>query len=221
MTERTRSRMTIALGGQFVGLAAWAAVHPRSFATVRPRRVETVRPAEGTVMKTQPSTAAGRVPADPAAFVAEAERITNEHDVDAAIKVYADDAVVELVTDGVLERYVGLSHVTEGWRAIMAALGRRNPQVRKTVLAVSDGVVVNSWTGSLAGSADARGLDIWHFDGDGRVREHKLYTFLSVRPSTHPLARLRFALTHPVAALILFREQRRFGVKPSSEEARR
>lgn len=108
--------------------------------------------------------------------------------------MYADDAVVDLITDGVHERYV---------------------------LAVGDGVVVNSWTGSLDGSDDARGLDIWHFDAAGRVREHQLYTFLSVRPSTHPLARLRFALTSPVTALTFFREQRRFGVKPAPAGGRR
>lgn len=168
-------------------------------------------------MKSQQSTvtAIARVPADPAAFVAEAERITNERDVDAAITVYAEDAVVDLITDGVHERYVGRQHVTEGWRAMMSAMGRRNLLVRKSVLAVGAGVVVNSWTGSLDGSDDARGLDVWHFDTAGRVREHQLYTFLSVRPSTHPLARLRFALTSPVTALTFFREQRRYGVKPA------
>lgn len=55
---------------------------------------------------------------DPAAFVAEAERITNARDADAASAVYTDDAVVELITDGVHERYVGLPHITEGWRAM-------------------------------------------------------------------------------------------------------
>lgn len=165
-------------------------------------------------MKQVRSTATPRLPADPAAFVAEAERITNERDVEAAIKAYAEDVVVELVTDGVLERYVGLRHVTQGWGAMMAAIAHRNLLVRKTVLAVSDGVIVNSWTGSLAGSDDARGFDIWRFDSDGRVREHQLYTFLAVRPSKHPIARLRFALTNPVTALTFFREQRRRGVKP-------
>lgn len=169
-------------------------------------------------MKPKPSIVAdtGRVPADPAAFVAEAERITNARDAAAASAVYADDAVVELITDGVHERYVGLPYITEGWRAMMSAMGRRNLLVRKAVLAVGDGVVVNTWTGSLAGSADARGLDIWHFDPAGKVRAHQLYTFLSVRPSTHPIARLRFALTSPATALTFFREQRRFGVKPSA-----
>lgn len=174
---------------------------------------------EGTqVMKSKPSpvTAIGQVPADPAAFVAEAERITNVRDADAASAVYADDAVLELITDGVHERYVGLPHISEGWRAMMAAMKRRNLLVRKSLLAVGDGVVVNTWTGSLAGSDDARGLDVWHFDPAGKVRAHQLYTFLSVRPSNHPLARLRFALTSPRTALAFFREQRRHGVKPAT-----
>lgn len=156
----------------------------------------------------------GKVPEDPAAFVAEAERITNQHDVNALFAVYSDDVVVDLITDGVHERYSGLPHVIQGWRAMTAAMARRRFVVRKSVVSVGDGVVVNSWAGSIDGREGAHGLDIWHFDAAGRVRAHQLYTFLRVRPSTHPLARLQFALARPRTALTLLQEQRRIGVKP-------
>lgn len=159
-------------------------------------------------------TTAGRLPADPVGFVADAERITNERDVNAAVEVYAADVVVELITDGVRERYTGLEHATAGWRALMAAMDRRKLWVRKTLLAASDGMIVNEWVGSHHGSDDARGLDIWHFDAKGRVREHRLYTFLSVRHSADPVARLRMTLTAPVTGLAVLREQRRIGVTP-------
>ncbi len=45
-------------------------------------------------------TVSSSLAADPVAFVAEAERLTNSHDSVGAAAVYAPDARLELVTDG-------------------------------------------------------------------------------------------------------------------------
>jgi len=159
------------------------------------------------------ASVSGRLPDDPRAFVAAAEKITNERDVEGAAAVYAEDATFEMVTDGVLERYRGRDQIAASWRAVLAALGRRRFSVAKELIAASDGVVVNGWQGSLGGRADGRGIEVWRFDAAGQVREHRLYSYLSVRPATSWPGRLRFALTAPRTAVTLLREQRRAGVR--------
>jgi hypothetical protein len=43
------------------------------------------------------ASVSGRLPDDPRAFVAAAEKITNERDVEGAAAVYAEDAIFEMV----------------------------------------------------------------------------------------------------------------------------
>jgi nuclear transport factor 2 (NTF2) superfamily protein len=157
--------------------------------------------------------APGTPPDDPAAFVAAAEKVTNERDAAGAAAVYAPDADLEMTTDGAVERYHGRDEIHRAWLAVLAALDRRRLLVSKELVNAGNGVIVNTWGGSLAGRTEARGVEMWRFDAAGLVREHRLYTFLSVRPSRHWLARLKFALAYPRTSVILLREQRRAGVR--------
>jgi ketosteroid isomerase-like protein len=154
------------------------------------------------------------MPADPAAFVAAAEQITNDRDAAAVAAVFAPDADSVIITDGAEERYHGREHIHRAWQALLSALERRGLYVSKALVTAGDGVIVNTWRGSLNGRTDGCGIEVWHFDADGLVREHELYNYLSVRPARHPLARLKFALAYPRTGLTLLREQRRAGVRP-------
>lgn len=73
----------------------------------------------------------GKLPGDPEAFVAAAAKITNERDAAGAVAVYAEDATLEMIVDGVLERYHGREHIAGAWRAVLAALDRRGLVVAK------------------------------------------------------------------------------------------
>jgi len=84
--------------------------------------------------------------------------------------------------------------------------------LRKTRLAAADDTIVNTWTGSLGGRTDAEGIEYWRFDGDGKVREHRMYSLLNVKPSTSPLARLRMAAAYPLSALAFLRARKRAGL---------
>lgn len=148
------------------------------------------------------------VPEDPAAFVAEAERATNERDLEATAALYSDDARLESFTDGAREEYRGPSEIRTGWKAYFAAMEDRDFKLRKKLTAVSDDTIVNDWTGTLGGRTEAHGIETWRFDGEGKVREHEMYTFLNVKPSTSPLARLRLTLDYPLTALAFLRAQR-------------
>lgn len=46
-------------------------------------------------------------PTDPAAFVAQAERLTNEGRVEEALAIYAPDAVVDTIVDGARDVQTG------------------------------------------------------------------------------------------------------------------
>lgn len=154
------------------------------------------------------------MPADPAAFVAAAERMTNDRDAAATAAVFALDADSMIITDGAVERFHGREQIGRAWQALLATLERHRLYVQKELVTAGDGVIVNTWRGSLNGRTDGRGIEVWHFDADGLVREHGLYNYLSVRPARHPLARLKLALAYPRTGFTLLREQRRAGVRP-------
>lgn len=151
----------------------------------------------------------GRLPDDPAAFVSAAERITNAHDFAAAVAVYADDVRLEFITDGAFERYDGRAEASVAWQGAMTGLAARDFTLRKSLLTATDGVIVNTWRGTIAGRQTAIGVETWRFDHVGDVREHQLYNYLSVKPATSVSARLRLAFAYPVTALTVLREQRR------------
>jgi nuclear transport factor 2 (NTF2) superfamily protein len=171
----------------------------------------TTRPATRPTPVRGPSRAT--LPADPAAFVAAAEQSTNDRDAAAVAAVFALDADSVIVTDGAEERYHGREHIHLAWQALLAGMERRRLHLTKALVTAGDGVIVNTWRGSLNGRTDARGIEVWHFDADGLVREHQLYNYLSVRPSANLVARLKLGLVYPLTGLTLLREQRRVGVR--------
>jgi hypothetical protein len=149
------------------------------------------------------------LPDDPAAFVAAAERGINEYDLDATAAVYADDARLENYVDGAFEAWDGGDGARTAWRIYLHAMRERGFTLRKTLVSAADDTIVNTWVGSLGGRTDAHGIEYWRFDDAGKVREHRLYSLMNVKPSTHPLARLRMALSYPVSSLAFLRARKR------------
>lgn len=152
---------------------------------------------------------AGRLPDDPAGFLADAERLTNAHDAPGASAVYAPDAVLVLITDGAREEHHGPAAIERAWSVVLGAGARRGFRVGKTLVAVGDDTIVNRWDGELGGRPGAHGTETWRFDADARVVEHWACTFLAVRPASSLVARLRVLVADPRTALALLRAERR------------
>jgi ketosteroid isomerase-like protein len=149
------------------------------------------------------------VPDDPHAFIAAAERGINERDLEGTASIYADDAFMQTFTDGAEESFRGAAAIRGAWASYLDAMDARDFRLAKTIVSVTDDVICNEWTGTLGGHNESRGIEYWIFDGAGNVREHRLYTFLDVRPSTSPVQRARMGLAYPRTALSFLRAQRR------------
>ena len=149
------------------------------------------------------------LPDDPGAFVAAAERGINERDLEATLGVYAPAARLESLTDGAWERYEGIEEIKRAWTGYLAVMKSRGFWLEKTLTSASGDTIVNNWVGGLGGRTDAQGIEYWRFDDEGRVREHRMYSFLNVKPSKSMLQRLRLTMAYPRTALAFLREQRR------------
>jgi hypothetical protein len=149
------------------------------------------------------------LPEDPAAFVAAAERGINDRDLDATLGVYAPAARLESLTDGAWERHDGVEEIRRAWQGYLGAMKARGFWLDKVLTSASGDTIVNQWTGGLGRRTDAHGIEYWRFDDEGRVREHRMYSFLNVKPSRSPLQRLRLTVTYPRTALAFLREQRK------------
>ena len=152
------------------------------------------------------------LPDDPAAFVAAAERGINEYDLDATAGAYAADGRLENYVDGAFESWDGAGAIRTAWGAYLDAMRERGFTLRKTLLSAEGDTIVNTWVGSLGGRTDAQGIEYWRFDDAGKVREHRMYSLMNVKPSTHPLARLRMALAYPASAVAFLRARKRAGL---------
>ncbi|HEX8741739.1 MAG TPA: nuclear transport factor 2 family protein [Thermoleophilaceae bacterium] len=152
------------------------------------------------------------LPDDPAAFVAAAERGINDYDLDATAGVYADDGRLENYVDGSFESWHGADAIRSAWSAYLDAMRERGFTLRKSLVSAADGTIVNTWVGSLGGRTDAHGIEYWRFDDAGKVREHRLYSLMNVKPSTSPLARARMAFAYPLSALAFLRARKRAGL---------
>jgi hypothetical protein len=152
------------------------------------------------------------LPDDPAAFVEAAERGINDYDLDATAGVYAPDARLENYVDGAFESWEGGAAVRRAWGMYLEAMRERRFTLRKTLVSAADDTIVNTWTGSLGGRTDAQGIEYWRFDGDAKVREHRMYSLMNVKPATNPLARLRMALAYPLSSLAFLRARKRAGL---------
>lgn len=154
------------------------------------------------------------LPPDPAEFVAAAERGINQRDLEATVRVYAADGLVEAITDGAVERFVGAGEIRAGWQGYLQAMDQRGFSLRKQLRAVEGETIVNEWTGTLGGHTKAIGIEHWTFDEDGKVRMHRMYSFLNIKPSTSALQRLRLFLAYPVSAVAFLRATRASSSSP-------
>ena len=151
------------------------------------------------------------LPQDPAGFVAAAERGINERDLEATAGVYSAGARLTSLTDGALETYEGGSAIHGAWTGYLSAMRARDFRLAKRLLVAAGDTIVNTWTGTLGGRTDARGIEYWRFDEQGKVTEHQMYSYLNAKPSTSALQRLRLGLAYPATALAFLREGRRAG----------
>lgn len=140
-----------------------------------------------------------------AAFVAEAERMTNERDVDGIRTVFAPDGRWTTVVDGTLIESTGVEEIRRTWALLCAVMERRGMHVTKTLVAADERTTVNEWVGTVRGSEAARGIEVWVRDGAGLVVDQRLYTFSDVRPENSPVQNLRMLLAHPVTAAAFVR----------------
>lgn len=137
---------------------------------------------------------------DATAFVAEAERMTNERDVDGIRNVFATDAHWTATLDGLVVEADGLDAIEQSWAVMCRFMQRRAMFVEKTLALADAGTIVNEWVGTVGGRAGARGIEVWVRDQSGLVVDQRLYGFLDARPETSPIANLRMLVAHPLTA---------------------
>lgn len=138
---------------------------------------------------------------DAAAFVKEAERMTNERDVDGIRAVVSEDAHQIATLDGLLIEAHGRDEIHRAWGTMCAFMEARRMFVTKTLVTADATTIVNEWTGEVAGRQTARGIEVWKLDDDGLVVEQRLYGFLDARPESSPVQNLRMLVAHPLTAL--------------------
>jgi hypothetical protein len=142
---------------------------------------------------------------DAAAFVAEAERMTNERDVDGIREVFATDAHWTTTLDGTVLESHGIDAIHRDWGLLCAVMERRQMFVAKTLVLADERTIVNVWVGTVAGRDSARGIEVWVRDADGRVVDQRLYGFSDARPDTSVVQNLRMLVAHPRTAVAFAR----------------
>jgi len=142
---------------------------------------------------------------DAAAFVAEAERMTNERDVDGIRDVFASDGHWTAVLDGTVIESNGIDEILRDWALLCAVMDRRRMIVAKTLVISDTTTIVNEWVGTINGRDAARGIEVWVRDQDGMVIDQRLYGFTDVRPDSSPVQNLRMLASHPLTALAFVR----------------
>lgn len=144
---------------------------------------------------------------DPDFFASEAERITNNALLDDLISVFHQDAVVEWITDGVVQRYEGIEEISQAAAVLVAVWSDQKLKVKKAVEASGPDAIVLSWTGAFRDGNHQIGTEFLTF-ADGKVIHQRLYTFLNVRPESSVFAKLHLLTTAPRVALSFLRNQR-------------
>ncbi|WP_203337721.1 nuclear transport factor 2 family protein [Nocardioides limicola] len=134
------------------------------------------------------------------AFVAEAERMTNERDVDGIRAVFASDGHQSAVLDGLLIESHGIDEIHRAWGLMCAFMEKRTMFVDKSLVTADETTIVNEWIGTVAGKRAARGIEVWNLDREGLVVDQRVYAFLDARPESSPVQNLRMLLAHPLTA---------------------
>jgi hypothetical protein len=135
------------------------------------------------------------------AFVAEAERMTNQRDVDGVRAVFSEDAHQIATLDGLLIEARGIDEIHKAWGRMCAFMEARRMFVSKTLVAADSNTIVNEWVGEVAGRHSARGIEVWELNDVGLVVEQRLYGFLDARPESSLVQNLRMLVAHPLTAL--------------------
>ncbi|GAA2625798.1 DUF1348 family protein [Actinomadura fulvescens] len=143
----------------------------------------------------------------PTAFVAEAERMTNQRDVDAIRGVFASDGRWRCVIDGLETHDTGMEAIADRWRLLCRFMADRDLVVRKELLAATDDQIINRWHGRAKGGARPTGIEVWRFDSGGLVTEQLLMGFLDPRPETSPAVMLGLLVSQPGTALTFARHR--------------
>jgi hypothetical protein len=135
------------------------------------------------------------------AFVADAERMTNERDADGIREVFIPDGRWTATIDGLVIRAEGVDEIHRGWAAMCRFMAARRMFVTKTLVTADEHTVVNEWTGTVGGADSARGIEVWQLDDEGKVVDQRLYGFLDARPESSPVQNLRMLVAHPLTAI--------------------
>jgi hypothetical protein len=139
------------------------------------------------------------------AFVAEAQRMTNERDVAGIRRVFAPAARWTATLDGLVVTADGLDEIERSWAVMCRFMQARSMRVEKSLVLADTTTVVNEWVGTVGGRDSARGIEVWVRDHDGLVVDQRLYGFLDARPETSPVQNLRMLLAHPLTAAAFVR----------------
>jgi len=142
------------------------------------------------------------------AFVREAERMTNERDIDGIRNVFAVDGRWTITIDGTVINARGVDEIHRSWAALCRFMDARRMVVAKTLVSADDRTIVNEWTGKVAGRSNARGIEVWQLDEHGKVTDQRLYGFLDSRPDSSALQSVRMLAAHPRTALAFARTRR-------------
>jgi hypothetical protein len=135
------------------------------------------------------------------AFVAEAERMTNQRDVDGVRTVFSADAHQTATLDGLLIEARGIDEIHRAWATMCAFMEARRMYVSKTLVTADSTTIVNEWVGEIAGRATARGIEVWELNEAGLVVDQRLYGFLDARPESSLVQNLRMLVAHPLTAV--------------------
>jgi hypothetical protein len=148
---------------------------------------------------------------DAVAFVAAAERITNEGAIDEALGLFHEDCVAEWVFDGMYERHEGIDAIGKALAATLA-VGRDHQMSGRKTLECADGhTIVNTWRGGFGDEDRQFGTEIWTLR-DGLVVHHQMYLYLRLTKRWSPLGVLRqtrVLITSPRIALSQLKHERR------------
>ena len=153
-----------------------------------------------------PDALAMRRPPDADSFVQRAEEISNSTDVDAALAVYAPDAVLETITDGTVIVHRGIDEIRAGVKVMWSVARSRGLRISKQLVAATDDTIINTWDGQFA-RGRTRGAEIWRFDESGRVCHQQMFNYLDVRPENSVRQRIRTLVLYPRTALAFLRAQ--------------
>lgn len=140
-------------------------------------------------------------------FIAQAEQAFNAKDLEAACADYAENAILELFTDGIQDIFNGSNEIRQAWKAIFKAIPHF--YLEKKITTADQYTIVNEWSGTIDIKAKkaARGIEIWRFNQNGQVIQHTLYSFFQLYTSKALSGKIHFFLKHPIIGIQLEKER--------------